>query len=129
MLDKDIGILVGSIYTSVNALRSMSVVYSDILVLTGVGYRVELIEPNILRFDVGYSHYVKMRVPVGINVVVDNTGIRRTLTSSNKQLRGDTLYKISHVRKRNPYTGAGIVIISEIDSLRKLKSTKSDKTK
>ncbi len=129
MLDKDISILVGSVHTSVNALRSTSIVYSDMLVLTGVGYRVELIEPNILRFDVGYSHFVKVRVPVGINVVVDNTSMRRTLTSNNKKLRGDTLYKISNVRKRNPYTGAGIVIISEIDSLRKLKSTKSDKTK
>lgn len=103
--------------------------YSDMVLLTGVGYRVELISSNVLRLDVGYSHFIKVVVPSNVSVVVDPSGMRLTLTSDNKQLRGDTLYKIVRVRPRNPYTGAGIVIMSKMDRLRKLKSTKADKTK
>jgi ribosomal protein L6P/L9E len=112
---------------SVNSVSTNS--YSDIVLLTGVGYRVELLVGNVLRLDVGYSHYVKVNVPNCVKVVVDPSGMRLTLTSDNKLIRGDTLYKIVSVRPRNPYTGAGMVIISKIDRLRKLKSTKADKTK
>lgn len=112
---------------AVNTLNTNN--YSDIVLLTGVGYRVELLVGNVLRLDVGYSHYVKVNVPNNVKVVVDPSGMRLTLTSNNKLVRGDILYKIVSVRPRNPYTGAGMVIISKIDRLRKLKSTKADKTK
>jgi len=125
----NVSILLGrSSTTTVSDIKN-SQMYSDIVLLTGVGYRVELLSSNVLRLDVGYSHYVKVSIPNDVNVVVDSSGMRVTLSSTNKQLRGDTLYKVVSVRPRNPYTGAGIVIISKIDTLRKLKSTKAEKTK
>lgn len=102
--------------------------YSDIVLLTGVGYRVELIERK-LRFDVGFSHYVTIILPKDIMVEVDPSGTRLTVKSNNKQLLGDMLKLLIDVRKRNPYTGSGIVIISTKDKRPQLKSTKSDKGK
>lgn len=124
-----IAIVVNSIesHKVINELNTAQ--YTDIVLLSGVGYRVELIEGNTLRLDVGYSHFVKVIIPSEVSVIVDPSGIRLTLSSNNKKLIGDTMYKIVRVRPRNPYTGAGIVIMSKKDSLRKLKSTKSDKAK
>ncbi len=81
------------------------------LILTGVGYRVEL-KGNDLVFAVGFSHPVIMPVPEGLTATVVKNTI--TIEGADKQRVGQFAANIRAIKKPEPYLGKGIAYEGEV---------------
>ncbi len=81
------------------------------LILTGVGYRVEL-RGKELVLSVGFSHQVIMPIPEGITATVVKNTI--TVEGADKQQVGQFAANIRAVKKPEPYLGKGIAYEGEV---------------
>jgi large subunit ribosomal protein L6 len=81
------------------------------LEVVGVGFRVAL-QGQKLVLNLGFSHQVEYILPQGITGSVEKNII--TLTSSDKQLLGETAAQIRRLKKPEPYKGKGIRYFGEI---------------
>ena len=72
--------------------------YKKTLELVGVGYRVELAQPQVLNFSLGYTHPIYLGLPKEVD----------------KQLLGQICAKIRSFRKPEPYKGKGVKFQGEI---------------
>jgi len=85
--------------------------YKKVLILEGVGYRVEL-AGKTLKLTVGYSHPVEMEVPEGLTVeVVKNT---ITISGADKESVGQFAAVVRAKKKPEPYKGKGLRYDDEI---------------
>jgi large subunit ribosomal protein L6 len=74
--------------------------------LVGVGYRAQMLGPN-LSLALGYSHPIVFPVPPGIKIEVkDQTQI--TVSGIDKQLVGAVAAKLRSFRPPEPYKGKGV---------------------
>ncbi len=89
-----------------NALIGVSQGFEKKLELIGVGYRAQ-IKGKVITLTVGYSHPVEFNLPEGVSAQVP-TQTELLLTSSDKQLLGQTAANIRSVRRPEPYKGKGI---------------------
>lgn len=90
-----------------NAVNGVSKKYEKIINLFGVGYKV-LFQNGVLEFFLGYSHSIKMVVPLGIDCVV-TTPTQLSLMSCSKARLGDFAAKLFKLRRVNPYKTKGII--------------------
>jgi large subunit ribosomal protein L6 len=94
-----------------NMLIGVSEQFTLILNLKGVGYRA-IVQGEELILNLGYSHPVKIDIPVNISVeVVQNTTIN--LKSCDKEALGLFAANIRAWRKPEPYKGKGILYKDE----------------
>ena len=94
-----------------NMVEGVSKGYKKQLELVGVGYRVEVMNNDVLDLTLGYSHHVYFKVPPEIKVTAETAkGQNPTiiLESHDKQLIGQVASKIKSLRKVEPYKGKGI---------------------
>ncbi|MBR9997527.1 MAG: 50S ribosomal protein L6 [Cyclobacteriaceae bacterium] len=99
-----------------NMVEGVSNGFTRKLELIGVGYRVEVINNDILDLTLGFSHHVYFKVPPEIKVqAVTEKGKNPTITlqSHDKQLIGQVASKIKSLRKAEPYKGKGIRYVGE----------------
>ncbi|MEA3500550.1 MAG: 50S ribosomal protein L6 [Candidatus Marinimicrobia bacterium] len=88
--------------------------YEKKLILTGVGYSVELKGKGThLFFTIGYSHQILIDSPVGVSFKVDKGNVI-TVIGTNKQKVGEVAAKVRSLRPPEPYKGKGIRYIDEI---------------
>lgn len=80
------------------------------LILTGVGYRVELRGTDLV-FNVGFSHPVTLAVPAGLTAAVTKNVI--TIEGADKQRVGQFAAEIRAIKKPEPYLGKGIAYEGE----------------
>lgn len=100
-----------------NMVVGVSEGYKKILKLHGVGYRVELAQPNVLNFTLGYTHPIWMSLPKEVKVETKserNEDPRVILECADKQLIGQICAKIRTFRKPEPYKGKGILFEGEV---------------
>ena len=76
------------------------------LEINGVGYRVKVSGAN-LELSLGYSHPINYKLPDGVTAEAP-TNTELVLTSTNKQLLGDTASEIRAFRPPEPYKGKGV---------------------
>jgi len=91
--------------------------YKKTLELVGVGYRVELAQPNVLNFSLGYTHPIYLGLPKEVKVETKSERNQNPLVmleSADKQLLGQICAKIRSFRKPEPYKGKGIKFQGEI---------------
>lgn len=89
-----------------NMVHGVSEGFSRKLSVQGVGYR-SAVQGNVLDISAGYSHPVKMQIPEGIKVQVnDNTEIE--ITGYDKHQVGQFAANVRAVRPPEPYKGKGI---------------------
>ena len=91
--------------------------YKKTLELVGVGYRVELAQPQVLNFSLGYTHPIYLGLPKEIKVETKserNANPLVMLESADKQLLGQICAKIRSFRKPEPYKGKGVKFQGEI---------------
>lgn len=81
------------------------------LILTGVGYKVELKDGKLV-FAVGFSHPVVVAVPEGITASVAKNVI--SIEGSDKQAVGQFAAEIRQIKKPEPYLGKGIAYEGEV---------------
>ena len=85
--------------------------FKKVLVLDGVGYRVEL-KGKELVFTVGFSHQVNLPVPEGVEAKVEKNVI--TVESSDKEKVGQFAAHVRAVKPPEPYLGKGIHYEGEV---------------
>lgn len=100
-----------------NMVVGVSEGYKATLELVGVGYRVELAQPQVLNFTLGYTHPIYLGLPKEIKVDTKserNANPLVMLESADKQLLGQVCAKIRSFRKPEPYKGKGIRFQGEV---------------
>jgi len=89
-----------------NMAQGVSVGFSRVLDINGVGYRAE-VKGQEIHMTLGYSHPVVFPLPVGVSAAVERQ-IIITLSSADRQVLGETAAKIRMLRPPEPYKGKGI---------------------
>ena len=100
-----------------NMVYGVSEGYKKVLQLHGVGYRVELAQPQLLNFSLGYTHPIYLLLPKEVKVETKserNQDPLIILESADKQLIGQVCAKIRSFRKPEPYKGKGIKFQGEV---------------
>lgn len=90
-----------------NMVQGVSVGYTIMLKLIGVGYRSEL-RGKTLVLSLGYSHPIVVNPPDEITLVVEPKQNTIAVIGIDKELVGATAAKIRALRKPEPYKGKGI---------------------
>lgn len=85
--------------------------FKKVLILNGVGYKVEL-KGDELVFAVGFSHPVVKKIPAGITVTVVKTTM--TIEGSDKQQLGQFAAEVRDIKRPEPYLGKGIKYEDEV---------------
>jgi large subunit ribosomal protein L6 len=94
-----------------NMIAGVSVPYKVVLILEGVGYKVE-VKGKDLVFMVGFSHPVKLPIPADVTAAAEKNVI--TLESPNKESVGQFAAVVRAVKPPEPYLGKGIRYEGEI---------------
>lgn len=90
-----------------NLVQGVSVGYSKILEIHGLGFRAEIVGQK-LTLAIGKSHPVVFEAPKGVTLTVDAKKTLLTVSGINKDAVGATAADIRELRKPEPYKGTGI---------------------
>ncbi len=94
-----------------NMVHGVSLGFSRVLEINGVGYRAE-VKGNAIHFSLGYSHPIVFQLPPGIHAKVDKQTVV-TVEGVDRQLLGETAAMIRELRPPEPYKGKGIKYAEE----------------
>ncbi len=89
-----------------NMVQGVTLGYKKELDILGVGFKAELIG-QALKLSVGYSHPVNFVLPKGVECKIEKQ-THVELTSTDKELLGQTAANLRDVRTPEPYKGKGI---------------------
>ncbi|KAM7274917.1 hypothetical protein ACFE04_016783 [Oxalis oulophora] len=95
-----------------NMVVGVSKGFEKKLILVGVGYRA-MVEGNVLVLNLGFSHPVRMTIPEGIKVKVDDN-TRITVSGYDKSEIGQFAATVRKWRPPEPYKGKGVKYSDEI---------------
>jgi large subunit ribosomal protein L6 len=87
--------------------------YERSLEINGVGYKAEL-KGDTLTFTLGYTHPIDLKLPKGIQCVLDKGQTKLTIKGIDKQLVGQIAAQIRSFKKPEPYQGKGVKYAGEI---------------
>ncbi len=93
-----------------NMVLGVSQGFSKQLEINGVGFRVAVAGSD-LRMNLGFSHEVTYKIPVGITASVEQNVI--TISGIDKQQVGQIAAEIRALKKPEPYKGKGIKYVGE----------------
>ena len=96
---------------SQNAIDGLTKGFFKNLEIEGVGYRVNM-EGDVLVLNVGLSHPIKYKAPMGVNIVTEKNVIK--VSGIDKFLVGKAAAEIRKFKKAEPYQGKGIKYQGEI---------------
>lgn len=88
-----------------NLVQGVTQGFSKKLEINGVGYRVAQ-QGTDLKLNLGFSHDVIYKVPVGITTAIEQNTI--TVSGISKQQVGQVAAEIRALKKPEPYKGKGI---------------------
>ncbi|WP_343152615.1 50S ribosomal protein L6 [Buchnera aphidicola] len=94
--------------------------YEKKLQLIGVGYRASIVNTNVIKMFLGYSHPIEYVLPDGITVTLPSQ-TEIILKSSNKQLIGQVAANLRSFRPPEPYKGKGIRYFDEVVRIKEAK--------
>jgi len=95
-----------------NLVVGVSQGFEKKLQLVGVGYRA-MVEGNAVVLNLGFSHPVKMEIPSGLKVKVEEN-TRITVSGFDKSEVGQFAASIRKWRPPEPYKGKGVKYADEI---------------
>ena len=110
-----------------NAIYSAIYPYKITLLLKGIGYKF-VIENNILKIRVGYSHFISYKLNPEIYFNIENP-TTLTLYSNNKLILTKVASFLKHQKSINFYKGTGIFYIDECITLKKKNNNKNKNAK
>jgi large subunit ribosomal protein L6 len=85
----------------------------------GVGYKAQA-QGNTLNLDLGYSHPVNHKMPVGVTVETP-TQTEIIIKGADKQAVGQVAAQIREYRKPEPYKGKGVRYADEVVVIKETK--------
>ncbi len=89
-----------------NHVQGVSVGFSKVLNLVGVGYRAQA-KGKVLNLSLGFSHPVEYAVPEGITIETPSQ-TEVIVSGCDKQLVGQVAADIRAYRPPEPYKGKGV---------------------
>nr|YP_009327049.1 50S ribosomal protein L6 [Pleurocladia lacustris]ANS57574.1 50S ribosomal protein L6 [Pleurocladia lacustris]ANS57718.1 50S ribosomal protein L6 [Pleurocladia lacustris] len=95
-----------------NMVIGVSQKFERTLQLEGVGYRAQIKDKDLI-LNLGYSHPVLIKIPLGINIKVEKN-IVIIITGFDKEIIGQLAATIRNKRPPEPYKGKGILYKGEI---------------
>jgi len=95
-----------------NMVIGVTLKFTKILHLKGVGYRSQ-VKNNVLSLNLGYSNEIKLEVPKGIEIKIENNTIIK-ISGIEKDQVGLFASKIRSLRLPEPYNGKGVLYDGEI---------------
>lgn len=90
-----------------NMIVGVSKGYAKILNIEGVGFKAVVQGKSKLVLSLGFASPVQFEIPAGIKVV-EEAGVKLTVSGVDKQLVGDTAARIRSFFPAEPYKGKGI---------------------
>lgn len=93
-----------------NMVIGVSKGFERLLEINGVGYRAE-VAGDTLTMALGYSHPVVFKLPKGVAAKVDKNKV--ILSSSDRDILGQTAAKVRELRPPEPYKGKGVKYADE----------------
>lgn len=104
--------LVGTFASHIrNMIEGVTNLFKKVLILEGVGYRVEQKGEN-LQLMVGFSHPVLMPIPKGISTKAEKGVL--TIEGVDKDVVGQFAAEIRAMKKPEPYKGKGFRYSDEV---------------
>lgn len=97
--------------------------YNLTIILKGVGYKF-IIENNILKIRVGYSHYIQYYIDPDVYMMIKNP-TTLCLYSNNKIILTKIAARLKLYKKTNYYKGTGIFYSDEFITLKKKNNSKN----
>lgn len=97
--------------------------YNLTIILKGVGYKF-IIENNILKIRVGYSHYIQYSIDPDVYMMIKNP-TTLCLYSNNKIILTKIAARLKLYKKTNYYKGTGIFYSDEFITLKKKNNSKN----
>jgi len=85
--------------------------YSKKLILEGVGFKSE-VAGQFLNLALGFSHPVKIAIPVGLTVTAEKNNIK--VTGIDKEIVGSFTAQVRSKKKPEPYKGKGFRYHDEV---------------
>jgi len=95
-----------------NAVVGVSQGFSRKVEIVGKGWR-STVKGNVINLQVGHSHPVDFKLPVGVSATQENPG-SFILFSHDKQLLGQTCADIQGIRPVEPYKLKGIRLQGQV---------------
>lgn len=97
--------------------------YNLTIILKGVGYKF-IIENNILKIRVGYSHYIQYYIDPDVYMMIKNP-TTLCLYSNNKIILTKIAARLKLYKKTNYYKGTGIFYSDEFITFKKKNNSKN----
>ena len=94
-----------------NMIKGVTDGWTRELEINGVGYRAE-VSGETITLQLGYSHPVVFKLPKGVGAKVDKNKV--ILTSSDRDVLGQTAAKLRELRAPEPYKGKGVKYSEEV---------------
>ena len=91
---------------AVNMVTGVTKGFSKVLVIEGVGYKVQMQGKN-LKLNVGFTHPVEYPIPDGIEIDASKQ-VEVVISGIDKVLVGQVAAEIRHICPPEPYKGKGI---------------------
>jgi hypothetical protein len=88
---------------------------------SGLGFRVTLLPNNILSFKLGFSHFVNLQIPQGVDVTIVKNNIYAK--SFNPSLLGSFANRVKNLKAPDAYKGKGFWLRSEKKKLKPMKKS------
>ena len=110
--DRTVNALWGTYASHVkNMIIGVNEGYTKKLILEGVGFKSE-VAGDILNLALGFSHPVKIKIPVGLTVTAEKNNI--SVTGIDKELVGSFTASVRANKKPEPYKGKGFRYSDEV---------------
>lgn len=100
-----------------NACKDIKNTYKINLILSGVGFKVNLQNQTFLSLSLGFSHKIFIKVPSTIKVEIQNE-LNFSLSGISRQEVSSFAKFLMKLRKKDSYKGKGIHFINEIQTLK-----------
>ena len=94
-----------------NMIEGVNKAFVKKLIIEGIGYKADA-QGDTITFGLGFSHPVKVKIPVGIKVTTEKGVI--TITGSNVEQVGQFTADIRDLKRPEPYKGKGIRYEKEV---------------
>ncbi len=91
-----------------NMVEGVSKGFTEVLEISGTGYRVEEAGESRIKLSLGYSHPIDFVLPEGVTARIEERGTRLILEGIDKQVVGETAARIRRLRPPDAYKGKGI---------------------
>src|SRR5262249_8032547 len=96
-----------------NMVTGVTKGYEKNLEINGVGYKAEL-KGDTLTLVLGYTHPVQIKLPKGIQAVVDKAQTKLAIKGIDKHMVGQIAAQIRSFKKPEPYQGKGVKYAEEV---------------